>query len=46
MDCPKKFKRYCKYHNVEIEDDDLEFYRRHMRMESCLKQDTPEKTLF
>ena len=25
MDCPKKFKGYCKYHDVKIEDDDHVF---------------------
>ena len=29
---PEKFKGYCEYHNVEIEDDDPEFYRLYMRM--------------
>ena len=56
MDCPKKFKEYCKCHNVEIEDKGPEFYRLYLRMdtikflipipESCLKQGTREKTLF
>ena len=36
MDCPKKFKGYCKYHNVEIEDDDPEFYRRFMRIDAVI----------
>ena len=56
MDCPKKFKEYCKYHNVEIEDEGPEFYRLYLRMdaikflipipESCLKQSIHEKILF
>ena len=56
MDSPKKFKRYCKYNNVKIQDYDPEFYMRYIGMdamtflipssESCLKQGTPEKNLF
>ena len=33
MDCSKKFKKYCKYQNVEIEINNPEFYRRYMQVD-------------